>query len=147
MTRPFKKPVRPMRTNKSAPTKRDASTSASDLIKRIKERQAQQTEGFDYRRASLALHGPVCARCGRSFEGKDLPLLTVHHKDGNAYNNPRDGSNWENLCVYCHDDIHAREHLAETIGLDNEPEESRREDQASSMVSLADKLKAALKEK
>ena len=23
-------------------------------------------------------------------------------------NNPPDGSNWENLCIYCHDDEHSR---------------------------------------
>jgi hypothetical protein len=34
--------------------------------------------------------------------------LTVHHKDHNHDNNPPDGSNWENLCVYCHDNEHQR---------------------------------------
>jgi len=34
--------------------------------------------------------------------------LTVHHKDGNHHNNPPDGSNWELLCVYCHENEHAR---------------------------------------
>jgi hypothetical protein len=34
--------------------------------------------------------------------------LTVHHKDHNHDNNPPDGSNWELLCVYCHDNEHAR---------------------------------------
>ena len=29
-------------------------------------------------------------------------------KDGNHDNNPPDGSNWENLCVYCHEDVHSR---------------------------------------
>jgi len=29
--------------------------------------------------------------------------LTVHHRDHNHDNNPPDGSNWELLCVYCHD--------------------------------------------
>jgi len=42
-------------------------------------------------------------------------LLTVHHKDGNHHNNPPDGSNWENLCVYCHDDEHSRNVLAEYL--------------------------------
>ena len=32
----------------------------------------------------------------------------MHHRDGNPNNNPPDGSNWENLCVYCHDDEHSR---------------------------------------
>ena len=34
--------------------------------------------------------------------------LTVHHKDHNHDNNPADGSNWELLCVYCHDNEHQR---------------------------------------
>jgi 5-methylcytosine-specific restriction endonuclease McrA len=66
-----------------------------------------------YRERSLKLHGPVCARCGRDFSGKNLKLLTVHHKDGDPANNPPDGSNWENLCVYCHDAEHSRELLGD----------------------------------
>ena len=34
--------------------------------------------------------------------------LTVHHRDHNHDNNPVDGSNWELLCVYCHDNEHSR---------------------------------------
>ena len=41
--------------------------------------------------------------------------MTVHHKDGNHHNNPADGSNWENLCVYCHEDVHSRGVLAEYL--------------------------------
>ncbi len=33
----------------------------------------------------------------------------MHHKDHNHDNNPPDGSNWELLCVYCHDNEHSRE--------------------------------------
>ena len=40
--------------------------------------------------------------------GNNKHLLTVHHKDGNHRNNPPNGTNWENLCVYCHDDEHSR---------------------------------------
>jgi len=32
----------------------------------------------------------------------------VHHKDHNHSNNPPDGSNWELLCIYCHDNEHQR---------------------------------------
>ena len=62
----------------------------------------------DYREQSLRIHGLICAKCAREFEAKDRHLLTVHHKDGNHANNPPNGSNWENLCVYCHDDEHSR---------------------------------------
>ena len=61
-----------------------------------------------YREQSLRIHGLICAKCAREFDDKDRHLLTVHHKDGNSKNNPPDGSNWENLCVYCHDDEHSR---------------------------------------
>jgi hypothetical protein len=32
----------------------------------------------------------------------------VHHRDHNHDNNPSDGSNWELLCLYCHDNEHSR---------------------------------------
>ena len=63
---------------------------------------------MDYRSPALKLLPHVCARCGREFEGKRLRELTVHHKDGNHDNNPPDGSNWELLCIYCHENEHAR---------------------------------------
>lgn len=50
----------------------------------------------------------ICARCGREFSGKRLRELTVHHKDHDHMNNPPDGSNWELLCLYCHDDEHQK---------------------------------------
>jgi len=61
-----------------------------------------------YREQSLRLHPWVCARCGREFTRENLTELTVHHKDHNHDNNPPDGSNWENLCVYCHDWEHQK---------------------------------------
>lgn len=51
----------------------------------------------------------ICAKCGREFPGKKLRQLTVHHKDHNHDHNPPDGSNWELLCIYCHDNEHSRE--------------------------------------
>lgn len=32
-----------------------------------------------------------------------------HHRDRNHDNNPPDGSNWELLCLYCHDNEHQRQ--------------------------------------
>lgn len=61
-----------------------------------------------YREQSLRLHPWVCARCGREFARENLHELTVHHKDHNHDNNPPDGSNWENLCLYCHDWEHQK---------------------------------------
>ena len=65
-----------------------------------------------YRERALAIHPHVCARCGRAFEGKRLKELTVHHRDHNHHNNPPDGSNWELLCLYCHDHEHDKGSIA-----------------------------------
>ncbi|MBZ5498777.1 MAG: YajD family HNH nuclease [Acidobacteriia bacterium] len=66
-----------------------------------------------YRERALKLFPWICARCGREFEGKRLRELTVHHKDHDHENNPLDGSNWELLCLYCHDNEHSRYSVAE----------------------------------
>ena len=63
---------------------------------------------MNYRDQALKLFPHVCARCAREFQGKRLQELTVHHKDGNHHHNPPDGSNWELLCIYCHENEHAR---------------------------------------
>ena len=76
----------------------------------IKELKSPSLPLRDYREQSLRIHGLICARCGREFDYKNRHQLTVHHKDGNHLNNPPDGSNWENLCVYCHDEEHQRLH-------------------------------------
>jgi hypothetical protein len=68
-----------------------------------------------YRERSLKIHGMICAKCSREFTYKNKHLLTIHHKDGNPRNNPVDGSNWENLCVYCHEDEHSRGMLSDYL--------------------------------
>jgi hypothetical protein len=71
-------------------------------------RKAADTRMLGYREQSLRLYPWVCARCGREFTRENLHELTVHHKDHNHDNNPPDGSNWENLCLYCHDWEHQK---------------------------------------
>ena len=61
-----------------------------------------------YRERALKLYPHVCGKCGREFSGKKLKELTVHHRDHDHNNNPPDGSNWELLCIYCHDNEHSR---------------------------------------
>ena len=61
-----------------------------------------------YRDRALKLFPWVCGRCAREFPASRVRELTVHHKDGNHDNNPPDGSNWELLCLYCHENEHAR---------------------------------------
>lgn len=66
-----------------------------------------------YRERAFKIFPWICARCGREFAGKKLRELTVHHRDHNHDNNPPDGSNWELLCIYCHDNEHSRHSVAE----------------------------------
>jgi hypothetical protein len=72
-------------------------------------RLARSERETSYRERALKLYPWVCGRCGREFSGPRLRELTVHHKDHNHDNNPADGSNWELLCLYCHDNEHARQ--------------------------------------
>jgi len=85
--------------------KKSSNKSVTDIIKELKQDSPQTS---NYRERSLKIHGLICAKCGREFDYKNKHLLTVHHKDGNDMNNPPDGSNWENLCIYCHEDEHSR---------------------------------------
>jgi len=70
-------------------------------------RRSQAEREGTYREQALKLFPWVCAHCRREFSGKKLRELTVHHKDHNHDNNPPDGSNWELLCLYCHDYEHS----------------------------------------
>ena len=63
----------------------------------------------DYREQALKLYPWICGRCAREFNRLNLHELTVHHRDHNHDNNPPDGSNWELLCLYCHDNEHQRQ--------------------------------------
>jgi 5-methylcytosine-specific restriction endonuclease McrA len=76
------------------------------ILAETRRRQAERERG--YRERALKLFPWVCARCGRTFSGARLRELTVHHKDHDHDNNPPDGSNWELLCLYCHDAEHSR---------------------------------------
>lgn len=69
---------------------------------------AQRERERGYRERALKMYPWICARCGREFSGKRVSELTVHHKDHNHDNNPPDGSNWELLCLYCHDNEHSK---------------------------------------
>jgi 5-methylcytosine-specific restriction endonuclease McrA len=80
-------------------------------------RRDRERRGQGFRSRALELFPPVCARCGRDFAGIRLRELTVHHKDHNHDNNPPDGSNWELLCLYCHDNEHARNDVASAYDL------------------------------
>ena len=74
----------------------------------------QRAQG--YREKSLKMYPWICGRCSREFTRANVSELTVHHRDHNHDNNPEDGSNWELLCVYCHDNEHQRQ--LEATGVD-----------------------------
>lgn len=89
-------------------------------------RRNQDLREKSYREQALKIYPHVCGRCGREFSGKRLRELTVHHRDNDHTNNPPDGSNWELLCLYCHDNEHEtpqqRDHYeGSPMGRGNEP--------------------------
>jgi 5-methylcytosine-specific restriction endonuclease McrA len=87
-------------------------------------RRHMQEREKTYREKALKLFPHVCGRCGREFSGKQLRELTVHHRDHNHDNNPPDGSNWELLCIYCHDNEHGRLEVAEAYDSSSSRRES-----------------------
>ena len=92
------------------------------MDKIIDKARSKQT----YRERALKMYPWICALCGREFSGKELRQLTVHHKDHNHDNNPPDGSNWELLCIYCHDNEHSRNEVADAYN--NETPGSKSQD-------------------
>lgn len=90
-----------MRPKKKASPERQAQLRAE--IQR--DRDLKESS---YRARALKLFPHVCGRCAREFEGKRMRELTVHHKDHDHNHNPPDGSNWELLCLYCHDNEHEK---------------------------------------
>jgi 5-methylcytosine-specific restriction endonuclease McrA len=84
---------------------------SNSIVAQARRKRQQREQG--YRDQALKMFPWICARCGRDFAGSRLRELTVHHKDHNHDNNPPDGSNWELLCMYCHDNEHSRYEVAE----------------------------------
>ena len=118
-----------MASKDSGPQKTPGGKINKEELDRIiaRARKAQEAHEKGYRERSLKIHPWICARCGREFTSKNLHMLTVHHRDHNHDNNPPDGSNWENLCLYCHDNEHSR-HLDHIAGggaeVSDEPKET-----------------------
>lgn len=87
-----------------------------DAFEQIRRDLAEKEKG--YRARALKLFPHLCGSCAREFSAKELKLLTVHHKDHNHDNNPPDGSNWELLCIYCHDHEHEKHKMKGYGGAD-----------------------------
>jgi len=89
------------------PTAKDPGGSRLDRLV-AEARRARELREQSYRERALKLYPWICGRCAREFTRANVQQLTVHHRDGNHDNNPPDGSNWELLCIYCHENEHAR---------------------------------------
>ena len=104
-------------------------------------RRDKAREESTYRARALKLLPHVCGHCGREFEGRRLSELTVHHKDSDHTNNPPDGSNWELLCFFCHDNEHARNNVSGAISGDASATERETSRLHQPFAGLADLLK------
>ena len=92
------------------------------LVAASHQTRAKREQG--YREQALKLYPHICGRCSREFDRTNLHELTVHHRDHNHDNNPPDGSNWELLCIYCHDNEHQRQLEAQQGNLGSMEEKS-----------------------
>lgn len=93
--------------NEMPTTRKMKSSIALDRIV-AEARRNRECRESGYREKSLKMYPWICGRCSREFKRENLHELTVHHRDHNHENNPEDGSNWELLCLYCHDNEHQR---------------------------------------
>ena len=86
-------------------TPMDANKSAQLVAEARKQQELREQS---YRGQALKMYPWICGRCAREFTHINLTELTVHHRNHNHDDNPADGSNWELLCLYCHDNEHQR---------------------------------------
>lgn len=94
--------------------RRPVNEAALDRIVADAARAKREREN-GYRERALDLYPWICGRCAREFTRRNLHELTVHHRNHDHDDNPADGSNWELLCLYCHDNEHRR-HLDHDAG-------------------------------
>jgi len=87
-------------------TSEKSSDKLDQIVAQARSNREQREKG--YRERALKMYPWICGRCAREFSRENLQELTVHHRDHNHDNNPADGSNWELLCLYCHDNEHSR---------------------------------------
>lgn len=118
-----------------------ASENSSDKLDKIvaQARRDSEERGKGYRERALKMYPWVCGRCAREFSRENLRELTVHHRDHNHDNNPLNGSNWELLCIYCHDNEHSR-HIDSEYG-DISAEPKKTSVTHNPFANLADMLK------
>lgn len=93
------------------------SAKMDQIVAEARSKREERDRG--YRGRALKMYQWICGRCGREFTHANVHELTVHHRDHNHDNNPEDGSNWELLCIYCHDNEHSRYVEEERYGRGN----------------------------
>lgn len=88
----------------------DKNKSSSDKLDKIVAEAHRNRDKREqgYREKALKMYPWICGRCSREFTRATVRELTVHHRNHDHEDNPEDGSNWELLCVYCHDNEHSR---------------------------------------
>lgn len=85
--------------------KKPDSARLDKIVAEARRSADQREQG--YRERALKIYPWICGRCRREFTLSNLSQLTVHHRNHNHDDNPADGSNWELLCLYCHDNEHS----------------------------------------
>jgi len=103
-------------------------------------RRATDEREKGYRARALKMYPWVCGRCTREFTNENVGELTVHHRDHDHDNNPQDGSNWELLCIYCHDNEHSR--LIDAVYGDMPSSKAESAAMHNPFANLADLLKS-----
>jgi hypothetical protein len=101
-------------------------------------RRAAEKRERGYREQALKIYPWICGRCAREFTRVNVRELTVHHRDHNHDNNPPDGSNWELLCLYCHDNEHQRQ--LEAAGGGSSPSAGGRVSTYAAFADLKERL-------
>lgn len=96
-------------------SKTPSENSRLDRVVADSRREREQREQ-GYRERALKMYPWICGRCSREFTRQNLHELTVHHRNHDHDYNPLDGSNWELLCLYCHDNEHQRQLEAQAGG-------------------------------
>jgi hypothetical protein len=128
-----------MNERKSMISKKPDTSKLDKIVADANRNSAQRALG--YRERSLKMYPWVCGRCTRVFNHTNVSQLTVHHRDHNHDNNPPDGSNWELLCLYCHDNEHSRYLEADQQGASGTSNESPAPATHNPFAALQDMLK------
>lgn len=120
----------------------DKNKSSNDKLDKIVAEAHRNRDKREqgYREKSLKMYPWICGRCAREFTQENVRELTVHHRNHNHDDNPEDGSNWELLCVYCHDNEHSRLIDAE-YGEIKSNKDNEKGATHNSLAGLADLLK------